>query len=251
MQQLRQRFDGHPSEPSESGDTLFSHSSSSTVASSKPPRLLKINKPLTESPSMGASIPTTSSRRHLAQAGDLLTSTQSEGLKQISRSYSLLNTPRPRAQSPTMLIHTEPELFRLDEEEGFDLRQEVMNCIYVSIGLDPNALPGDESVEASPAFSPTDASRTSRGASGTLNSFGSLSLLEMGDDLSSATGASSTTANNYMTGLDNEVEILFFPAGSHLARAGERDTGAIAIDSWVPVGSYLTSLFPSRLVLCN
>jgi hypothetical protein len=28
-----------------------------------------------------------------------------------------------------------------------------------------------------------------------------------------------------MSGLDNEVEMLFFPAGSYLARAGESNTG--------------------------
>lgn len=61
------------------------------------------------------------------------------------------------------------------------------------------------------------------------NSFGSLSLLEMGNDSSSSiTGASATSSTSKgITGLDNEVEILFFPAGSHLARAGEKDTGAL------------------------
>ncbi|THG99862.1 hypothetical protein EW026_g2570 [Hermanssonia centrifuga] len=40
------------------------------------------------------------------------------------------------------------------------------------------------------------------------------------------TGGSSTGANDtYLSGLDNEVEILFFPAGSVLAKAGERNTG--------------------------
>jgi lysophospholipid hydrolase len=32
----------------------------------------------------------------------------------------------------------------------------------------------------------------------------------------------------YMSGLDNEVEILFYPAGSTLASAGEINTGRLA-----------------------
>ncbi len=45
-----------------------------------------------------------------------------------------------------------------------------------------------------------------------FNSFGSLSLLETGDDLSSVTGESTAGASG-ISGLDNEVEILFFSAG--------------------------------------
>jgi lysophospholipid hydrolase len=39
------------------------------------------------------------------------------------------------------------------------------------------------------------------------------------------TGTSSSNATSYMSGLDNEVEILFFSAGSTLVKAGERSTG--------------------------
>jgi lysophospholipid hydrolase len=67
----------------------------------------------------------------------------------------------------------------------------------------------------------------SRPGGGFLESpFGSLSLLDIGDDSSSATGGSSSvTMSGYMSGLDNEVEILFYSSGSYLAKAGERDIG--------------------------
>jgi len=80
--------------------------------------------------------------------------------------------------------------------------------------------------EASPSFSAVDVGRTSRPDGSILESpFGTLSLLDIGDDSSSATGGSSIAASGYMSGLDNEVEILFFSSGSYLAKAGERDIG--------------------------
>lgn len=108
--------------------------------------------------------------------------------------------------------------------DDFDLRDEVMSCIAKSIGLLQPPLSGADSIEASPAFSATDGAR-----SGTFNSsFGSLSLLDLRDDNSSLTGGSpSITNDGYMSGLDNEVEILFFASGSTLAKAGERNTGKI------------------------
>jgi lysophospholipid hydrolase len=41
------------------------------------------------------------------------------------------------------------------------------------------------------------------------------------------TGGSSsiTAAGGYMSGLDNDITILFFAAGSALAKAGERNIG--------------------------
>ena len=109
--------------------------------------------------------------------------------------------------------------------DDFDLRDEVMSCIAKSIGLIQPPISNEDSVEASPAFTPSEA----RSAGPFKSSFGSLSLLEIGDDASSSvTGASSSImTDGYMSGLDNEVEILFFPAGSVLAKAGERNTGAL------------------------
>ena len=61
--------------------------------------------------------------------------------------------------------------------------------------------------------------------------FGTLSLLDVvGDDSSSLTGSVSIhSMAGYMSGLDNEVEILYFPSGSVLAQAGERNTGRFSI----------------------
>ena len=109
--------------------------------------------------------------------------------------------------------------------DDFDLREEVMSCIAKSIGLLQPPLSGSDSVEASPAFTSTDSKRVST-LSDFSSPFTSLSLLDVGDDLSSLTGSSSIASNgNYMSGLNNEVEILFYPAGSILAKAGETSTG--------------------------
>jgi lysophospholipid hydrolase len=106
--------------------------------------------------------------------------------------------------------------------EDFDLREEVMSCIAKSIGLLQPALSGSDSNEVSPGLRPVDA----KPPIGTFNSpFGSLSLLDLGDDVSSVTGSSGISTGNHMSGLDNEVEILFFPAGSTLVKAGEQNTG--------------------------
>lgn len=99
-----------------------------------------------------------------------------------------------------------------------------MSCIAKSIGLLQPPLSGNDSVEASPAAPPTEI----RGSSETFSSpFGSLSLLDVGDDSSSITAGSITSSGGYMSGLDNEVEILFFAAGSTLAKAGELNTGRL------------------------
>ena len=108
--------------------------------------------------------------------------------------------------------------------DEFDLREEVMACIAKSIGLHQPPLSGSDSVDVSPAFSPVG-SRDGDLRDQPLNSFRSLSLLETGDDTSSATGSSVLGAPSVLGALDNEVEILHFAAGSTLARAGERHPG--------------------------
>ncbi|EEB92916.1 hypothetical protein MPER_08501, partial [Moniliophthora perniciosa FA553] len=74
----------------------------------------------------------------------------------------------------------------------------------------------------------------------------SLSLLDIGDDASSATGGSSTIASTegYMSGLDNEVEMLYFPAGSMLARAGEHDTALTTTGLFYVIEGFLDILLP-------
>jgi lysophospholipid hydrolase len=233
MQQLRQRFDGagrqdfSPSRSQSDGD-YYSASPTATSPKQSASSRLPSKEASTISPvklSGGARFPPqrSSSTRHLVQAGDLHSSTPfGEAQKPLGRSLSILNTPHSRRRE----LHETPEFLHLDGVD-FDLRQEVMNCIAVSIGLSQPPLSDNNSVEASPSFSAVDGGRTSRPGGGFLDSpFGSLSLLDLGDDASSATGGSSSvTMSGYMSGLDNEVEILFFSSGSYLAKAGERDIG--------------------------
>jgi lysophospholipid hydrolase len=222
MQQLRQRFDGagrqdfSPLRSQSDGDY---YSVSPTVVSPKQyaNSHLPSEEKSTISPvklSSGVQFHQRSnSTRHLVQAGDLHSSTPfGEVHKPLGRSLSNLNAPHlPRE------LCEKPEFLHLDGVD-FDLRQEVMNCIAVSIGLSQPPLSDTNSV---------DSGRMSRPGGGFLESpFGSLSLLDLGDDSSSATGGSSSvTMSGYMSGLDNEVEILFFSSGSYLAKAGERDIG--------------------------
>ena len=66
--------------------------------------------------------------------------------------------------------------------------------------------------------------------------YGSLSLLEIvNDGVLSVTGSSST---GEMTGLDNEAEIRFFPAGSTLIHAGKRNAGVL------PLVQYALRVYP-------
>jgi lysophospholipid hydrolase len=231
MQQLRQRFDGvgtqdlSPSQSEPGGDY---YDFSSTVVSSRSCTKSQLSKEAsTISPvklSGGIQFRPRKSRssRHLVQAGDLHSSTAfGEAYRPLGRSLNAPHLPRRELYETTEFLH-------LDGVD-FDLRQEVMNCIAVSIGLSQPPLSANTSGEASPSFSAAESTasvRISRPVGDLLDSpFGSLSLLDIADDSSSATGASSATASGYMSGLDNEVEILFFSSGSYLAKAGERDIG--------------------------
>ncbi|KAL5534044.1 hypothetical protein ACEPAG_504 [Sanghuangporus baumii] len=154
------------------------------------------------------------SSRHTVQAGDLHSSTSlDESLRTLHRSVTTVGSP---------LIGADHHVLGDD----FNLREEVMSCIAKSIGLQQPPLSEVESVEISPPFSAIG-SRIGDGfeRSNGITSFGSLTLLETGDDASSAT-SDSIMGNVRASGvLDNEVEILYFPMGSVLARAGERHPG--------------------------
>jgi lysophospholipid hydrolase len=233
MQQLRQRFDGVGAQDLSSAQSEPDgdyYSLSPTAVSPRPctKSQLSSKEASTISPvklSGGVRSPSRRSRSscHLVQAGDLHSSTAfGETHRPLGRS---LNVPHPTRRE----LYETPEFLHLDGVD-FDLRQEVMNCIAVSIGLSQPPLSDNTSGEASPSFSAVESTAgglSSRPSGGFLDSpFGSLSLLDIGDDSSSATGGSSSvTAGGYMSGLDNEVEILFFSSGSYLAKAGERDIG--------------------------
>jgi lysophospholipid hydrolase len=230
MQQLRQRFDGVGSQDFSPGQSKLDdeyYSLSPTTVSSK----TRLSSEKTSSVKLPRNIhfplPRSHSTRHFVlQAGDLHSSTTSgETYKPVARSFSASTAP-PYSHRESSDDSQLPEFLHFDGVD-FDLRQEVMNCIAVSIGLLQPPMSDDTSVEASPSLSAADGGRIARSGSSLLESpFGSLSLLDIGDDSSSATGrSSSVTACRNMNGLDNEVEILFFSSGSYLATAGERDIG--------------------------
>lgn len=136
----------------------------------------------------------------------------------ISPEGSPANSPRGRRPTgfPIQSSLHQPK-------DDFDLREEVMDCISKAIGLSqPNISPA-HSLEASPAVRPTESLQRAVFNS----SFGSLSFLgsqtQTFDDDSSMTASSalSMTSND----LENEVEILYFPQGSTLIKAGERNSG--------------------------
>lgn len=217
LQYLRQRFDDVAIQGSDSESEYLNLAPSLGLSSANSGYTSSVisRESLTDSPLAMRGIPIRAPRNQV-QAGDLHTSTGqgSDGYK-LARSFSILETPRLQKSDPlqTRLIH-----------EEFDLREEVMSCIAKSIGLLQPPMSGNESIEDSPAFLPFDHMRPANGVF--PSPFGSLSLLETADDgASSITGTSSTTTNGYMSGLDNEVEILFFSAGSTLVKAGERNTG--------------------------
>ncbi|KAI9057768.1 patatin-domain-containing protein [Trametes sanguinea] len=232
LRQLRQRFDGVAiSSDSDSDSDYFSYSSS-THSTSRTALFDELRTKGSASTASAKYSPVTPFKahgsRHFVQAGDLLTSTghNGEGPRPMARSVSgLFAMPTPRPDNPIDQAR-EYKAQRLSADE-FDLREEVMSCIAKSIGLIQPPISGEESVEASPAFSPSDGGHSRTSASAFKSSFGSLSLLELGDDASSSRTESSSSifADGYLSNLDNEVEILFFPAGSILAKAGERNTG--------------------------
>ena len=153
-------------------------------------------------------------------------------MRTASSGGTTAGAPTPRPEPLDLPSFKLPRVATAADE--FDLREEVMSCIAKSIGLIQPPLSGGDSVEASPAFPPSDSGMSRRSERETFrSSFGSLSLLDIGmgvgDDAASSTGRTERSASFYadghMSNLDNEVEILFFPAGSILAKAGERNTG--------------------------
>ncbi|CAE7220765.1 unnamed protein product [Rhizoctonia solani] len=134
--------------------------------------------------------------------------------------------------------------------QDFDLRDEVMSSIAKSIGLLQPPL--SDSVGASPLLSPrpttsrspfpSSASITPSSSKNALrntamfgSAFSNLSHLQSQDDASSVTSLAGMTPMS-LSGLDNDVEILFFSAGSTLVRAGERNAGLFyVIDGFLDV----------------
>jgi lysophospholipid hydrolase len=79
---------------------------------------------------------------------------------------------------------------------------------------------------------PSSASMTPSSSRGALRNtamfgsvFGNLSYLQSQDDTSSVTSLAEASGQTSLSGLDNDVEILFYSAGSTLVRAGEKNAG--------------------------
>ena len=140
MRQLRQRFDGVPTDDFINDSDYFSLPSSSTS-------------------SLPVGFNDNGSRMHV-QASDLLSSAStvhaSETTPSLTRTTSSLYTPwEPSSQPHKRLQH-------LSADEC-DLRDEVMSCIAKSIGLLQLLLSGEDSVKASPAFTPSEGGKSRSG----------------------------------------------------------------------------------------
>ena len=225
LQYLRHRFDAATSNTSE-GEDYFSLSSSPTVMSPNAPRRETLVS--SSMPSLGshqrAPSATFHGTRRLLPAGDLLIS-QGRSDDGNHRGCNVLGSPRMSRNIEAIDTATKANHNARGRilAEDFDLREEVMSCIAKSIGLCQPPLSGGDSVEASPALRPFDFRRAAFDSP-----FGTLSLLDLGDDTSSGTGsscASATVGDGYLSGLDNDVEILFYAAGTTLVKAGEHNTG--------------------------
>ncbi|KAH8119991.1 patatin-domain-containing protein [Phellopilus nigrolimitatus] len=238
LQRLRQRFDRQSGEESPLTDIDYfslGHSSfrdPSDSGSRVPEEPLMTESPINRPQSLtgffkdGPTLSRAQTSRHMVQAGDLHTSTGiNESYKSSHRSFSSFSSGQKSGRSLLLSPSSGAEGHRLSGDE-FDLRDEVMSCIAKSIGLHQPPLSGSDSIEASPAFSAVGSrSGDGRGRDPGFNSLGSLSLLESGDDASSITDSSALGSSQGIGALDNEVEILYFAAGSTLARAGERHPG--------------------------
>ncbi|KAI5124113.1 hypothetical protein M0805_000927 [Coniferiporia weirii] len=239
LQRLRQRFDRRSEEESSLADIDYftpGHSHSPRESIDTVPHFSDepfiIDSPLTQPQSLpglqrdAPSLSRAHSSRYLVQAGDLHTSAGlTDPYRPPYRSFNNLGSGSRGGRSNFLSPLDGAEGRRLPGDD-FDLRDEVMSCIAKSIGLHQPPLSGSDSVEASPA-SPAVGSHNNDGREreNAFNSFGSLSLLETGDDTSSITSSSVLGTSNGIGALDNEVEILYFAAGSTLARAGERHSG--------------------------
>ncbi|KAG8994279.1 phosphatidylcholine and lysophosphatidylcholine phospholipase [Tulasnella sp. JGI-2019a] len=210
-----------------------------------------------------SSLAPSSSRSHIS-AGDLHTT----GHNQLENTIVQTYRPRGKSTTQTPAATTRPSralppplrgIARLPHISPFgsgpmspsttsttligdiDLRDEVMACIAKSIGLIQPPMTNTPSATASPMLAPLSPSTAASGSRPTPmfpNSFSTLSLLDNADDAgSSVTGASIMNSGHpYATGLDNEVEILCFPAGTTLVQAGERNAGLFyVIDGFLDV----------------
>jgi len=224
LENLRQRFDQSPRTDNAGSSEIVNALASPRPSSHKKAGQKKSNEgggTLIDERQRASSnrprhtVPPHLSSRKFVQAGDLLSTVgyPSEIFKPKSFANPL-HTRRESMHGSDTDMSTNGDAPHLDD---FNLKEEVMSCIAKSIGLIQPPSVGDELLE-SPPLPASDP-----GGSLFRSPYGSLSLLEMVNDGASSVTGSSTTGE--MTGLDNEVEIRFFPAGSTLIHAGERNAG--------------------------
>lgn len=217
------------------------------------------NAPKSSTQSSGSAVPRVQSHSTII-AGDLHTTTDGtssplsfgrSGSKDpmtpaIPRSAITLKSPMRRA-ARLPLASTQSSIPSISGPHGdINLRDEVMACIAKSIGLIQPPLSNTPSLDSSPVMIPSDGRSGTSAASHTRrglfpNSFSSLSFLDSADDAASTmTGASSSImgAQPWATGLDNEVEILCFAAGTTLVRAGERNAGEYKLKPYEAIITY-------------
>ena len=166
--------------------------------------------------------------RTAVHAGDLHTSTGrlTDAIHGLNRSsLNIPYKPRRLSGSSSSVMR---EAGRMQSED-FDLREEVMSCIAKSIGLLQPPLSAHDSTQASPMPFGGGSEFSKSGPSQASAMFNpSFSSLLQGDDAASSLSSSILSASQgagYMTGLDNEVEILSFPAGALIVKASEKNAG--------------------------
>ncbi|KAH6916678.1 hydrolase [Coprinopsis sp. MPI-PUGE-AT-0042] len=236
LQYMRHQFDSTATTPEDMD--YFSHSQPSPH-----PLSSSDNSAPSSSASVNKSKGGRAGSRHMVQAGDLHMPLHAPV---FSRTESIAATPkitRPSGNNNAGGGQRMPQAAnRRWTAEDFDLREEVMSCIAKSIGLLQPPISGGDSPTTSPHLFPVDGTPSEERSFD--SPYSSLSLLELRDDVSSVTASStavSTGVGNNLTGLDNEVEILFFPAGSTLAKAGERNTGLFYV-----IEGFLDILMPEK-----
>ncbi|EKM84018.1 hypothetical protein AGABI1DRAFT_33142 [Agaricus bisporus var. burnettii JB137-S8] len=251
LQNLRHRFDGGASSTSNVESDYFSYSSASSATAVSRTRqktstsLGKISDnpiPVKSTRSKDVS-PLLKTPRNTVQAGDLLVAKDYGGAhhRSSSRVYSIHQSPYIPYSEPPFDKNSRANKSGVPSDD-FDLREEVMSCIAKSIGLLQPPISGSDSASGSPPMQAQDARRPT-GPINFNSPFSSLSLLDVGDDASSMTGTSSIfSSGDYMRGIENEVEILCYPAGSILAKAGEANTGLFYV-----IDGFLEILLPAEM----
>ena len=201
-------------------------------------------------PMTATELPTPSSTSRLnslnvANPGDLHSMAGgSDGLGPFHAENNVINMAVNNLKNIEKRAHSTSRSTIFDDSlssDDFDLRTEVMGCIARSIGLlqpptdgDSDSSPGGATTSGTGGpFSPGSSDAGTHALPQVFNSsFGSLSMLEADlglDDTASTTSASASTFGNHpLMGLDNEVEILSFDAGTTLVMAGERNAGAFS-----------------------